>query len=243
MNSKSIHTRFSTLPVLMAAVLSTGCATTFIKQTPDVPGATPAPTLLSAYVVGQIDANKDDDLLGAVVDAAQNSKLEEFGNQAYGKVAAQLAERGFVVELDAARARSLDAIQIDSNAALSALAGAWKHPETSGWDAARVSRDLTAGLDRKAAVEKLYEEGKQKYFAFVKIGFIDQSSWFGIWAEPELRVHSAVVSSDGKLVMESQGVGKGNGSLFFANRSAENMLVALDNALEAMKQVKVEELK
>lgn len=243
MNSKPLAARFSTLPVLMAAVLSTGCATTFVKQTTNVPEAGSAPTLLSAYVVGQIDANQDDDLLGAMVDAAQNAALEEFGNKAYGKVAAQLAERGFVVELDAPRARSLDAVQIDGGAALAALAGVWKHPETSGWNANRVSRDISAGMDRESVVKKLYEEGKQKYFAFVHIGLIDEASWFGLWAVPELRVHSAVISSEGKLVMESQGVGKGNGALFFANRSPDNLLVALDNAIDAMTKVKVEELK
>jgi hypothetical protein len=98
-------------------------------------------------------------------------------------------------------------------------------------------------MDRKTVAEKLYEEGKQKYFAFVTIGVIDEASWFGLWAVPELRVHSAVVSSDGKLVMESQGIGKGNGSLFFADRSPDNLLVALDNAVDAMKKVEVEELK
>ena len=242
MNLAIGHARNATLPLLLAATLSTGCATTFIKQVPNTPESAATPTLLSGYTVTKVvQSDGETNLLDSVVDATQNAQLEEFGQKAYAKLAEQMAERGFVLELEATRARSLDVIQVDGGAALAAATGYWKHPETSSWGANRVAGVLSE-LDRKSASEKLYEEGKQKYFAFVDISISDRGSWL-VMKSPEIRVQSAVVSADGKLVMHSQGVGMGKGAFFFADRSPTNLLLAMEEAFAAMKKVEVEELK
>ena len=241
MNLAIGHARNATLPLLLAATLSTGCATTFIKQVPNTPESAATPTLLSGYTVQKVAEGKEAGLIDSVVDASQNAQLEEFGQKAYAKLAEQMAERGFVLELEATRARSLDVIQVDGGAALAAATGYWKHPETSSWGANRVAGVLSE-LDRKSASEKLYEEGKQKYFAFVDISITDRGSWL-VMQSPEIRVQSAVVSADGKLVMHSQGVGMGKGAFFFADRSPTNLLLAMEEAFAAMKKVEVEELK
>ena len=241
MNLAIGHARNATLPLLLAATLSTGCATTFIKQVPNTPESAATPTLLSGYTVQKVAEGKEAGLIDSVVDASQNAQLEEFGQKAYAKLAEQMAERGFVLELEATRARSLDVIQVDGGAALAAATGYWKHPETSGWGAHKVAGVLT-DLNRKSASEKLYEEGKQKYFAFVDISITDRGSWL-VMQSPEIRVQSAVVSADGKLVMHSQGVGMGKGAFFYADRSPTNLLLAMEEAFAAMKKVEVEELK
>ena len=124
MNLAIGHARNATLPLLLAATLSTGCATTFIKQVPNTPESAATPTLLSGYTVQKVaQSNEETNLLDSVVDATQNAQLEEFGQKAYAKLAEQMAERGFVLELEATRARSLDVIQVDGGAALAAGGG------------------------------------------------------------------------------------------------------------------------
>lgn len=242
MTANLIRSRFSALPLLLAATLSTGCATTYIKQTANVPESGSAPTLLASYTVKK-QQQGEGSVLDAAVDAAQNAQLEEFGNQAFKTVAERLAKRGFVLELEAPRARAIDVIQIDGGAALAAMTGFWKHPETSGVQTIELTNLIAGGANRKHFAGKLYEDGKQKYFAFVGVNVLDQESFFGLWKSPEIRVHSVVISAEGQLVMESQGIGVGNGSLFFADRSPKNLLVAMEGAVAALEKAKVEELK
>lgn len=225
---------FGLLPLIL--LLSTACATTWIKRKPNTPSSKPAQTLL----VGSVVKTDIEDV--NLLDLAQNAQIEKFGSASSKKLTGVMADQGFTLVTDKLRSRQLDSATFTSGKVATALTGYWQHPEAS-----RVSPQLLRGelgdFSEKMA-ERLGQDGSEQYYASTEVT-IKQSTGFGVggiklWAYPTVVVEMVVVDGKGRRVFDARGTGSGDGSPFVPNRSAGNLSKALDQALEEMLAVEAQ---
>lgn len=224
------------LMVLSVALVFTGCIKPHLRHNASQPDPKPSNALVSGMTVRFDDGSQDKSLLDAAVDAAQNSKLEEFGKQATELLGAKLAEHGYNVTFDGPRSSKLDAIQLASSSTTAALTGLWRHPESSHWSPAQVEGLLTNPAD---VVGKIKVDGQKEYFAFAEVVIRDTGMFM---KEPFVVVRTSVFDAAGVKVLDLQGIGSGESSFMFADRSPKNLEVALQRGFESLKTVQVEPL-
>ena len=89
--------------VTLALVVSTGCLSPWLKRAADAPDPKPSNALVAGLVVRFDAGSQERSLVGAALDAAQNSQLETFGKRATEMLAQKLAEHGYTTTYDGAR--------------------------------------------------------------------------------------------------------------------------------------------
>src|SRR5436305_1067026 len=89
----------------IVALALSACAAPYLKTAANQPDPKPSPALVAGLNVRFDNAGQDKGLIGAAVDAAQNSQLDEFGKKATDMLAAALADRGYTPAYDAPRSQ------------------------------------------------------------------------------------------------------------------------------------------
>lgn len=231
----SLRRAVSPIALVCLSLALTGCMSPWLKRAPNTPDPKPAQVLLAGFSVRFADSGEKS-LLDAAVDAAQNAKLAEFGQQATALLTASLAEHGYTVAFDGPRSSRLDAIQLSSSSSTAALTGLWRHPDSS-----HQSPDTVDGLLVKPAdvLSKIKVDGQKEFFAFAEVVIRDNGMFM---KEPYVVVRTSVFDQDGKEVLDLQGLGAGESSFMFADRSPQNLKIALQRGFESLKTVEVQSL-
>lgn len=220
---------------LLIAVAASGCISPYLKRDSKMPEPKPAPALVAGMSV-QFESAAEKSAIDAAVDMAQNAGLEEFGKVAAELSAASLAQHGYNATYDGPRSSKLDLIQLSSNSTAAALTGHWRHPESS-----HQGPDTVEGIlvNTSEIMGKLKVEGQSEFFAFTKVSIRDNGIFM---KEPYVVVRTKVFDAAGKKVLELQGVGAGDSSFMFADRSPANLKVALERGFESLKTVQEQPL-
>jgi hypothetical protein len=232
-----MHALRRTLPLVVVLALgASGCFTPYLKRAADAPDPKPSEALVGGFMVRFQDSGQNRDLLAAAVNAAQNAGLAEFGQKATTLHAEALAQWGYTVKYDGARATKLDLLQIESGAATSALTGTWRHPEASSWGPQMVESLFVKPVD---IVGKLKDDAQKEYFVFTEITIQERGF---VLKEPAVFVRTAIFDAGGRKVLDLAAVGAGNSSFLLADRSPPNLERALDAAFKGLAAVKEETL-
>ena len=237
--------------VLVCVVVLAGCYKPYIRRSEDAPAAdADAPTLMGALVVDLNRVNSVNESGQGLMDLMNNATLDTFGQEIGPVLSDELKNQGFAVTTDRSTAAILDEFAFTKdNAALTTLTGHWVDPSGSNVDADRFRALI--GAEGQAAqiggkLSRLEGAKDKQFFAFTKIQNIGTSGcgcggcWF--YSQPMMRVNTIVLNRDGKIVHDSQGVGKGKGGVFFVDRSPASLRVAVDDALAGLKVTPVEPL-
>ena len=237
------------LLLLLISLSSVGCATEWVKRRGGV-GPDPVQATHLASMATGVERYEDETAVQAVVAVAQNEKLERFGLEALPRIQEVLRAEGFALEIDEARAKRLRtglgvAEGLQGNRAATALIGWWAHPETSpmnfayhdrwGDDYGDEARALGAG-----------EEGAPRYFTAVHLAIEEHrgggcgpifSSYY-----PVVVLRVRVIDQAGQPVYEAQVTGEGESQMAATDRSVENLMLALDEALAKLRAMEEEPL-
>jgi hypothetical protein len=233
-------------PLIFA--LATGCATTWLKKSPGSPEPKPSDALLTAMVVqlGRPSSSSSKSVsqavVGLAISAAQNAELAEFGTKATERLTAVLLEQGYALKTDGARTRPLDAVQAANSAVTSAVTGRWSHPDGSMWIPSYIDSLFVKPRDILA---KVVQEGKKEYFSTTEIFIYDSGViWLCglIWQFPVVQFHTVIYDEQSRKVLDMQGYGSGDGSLFIADHSKANLDKALTASFDSIRAVKEEPL-
>jgi hypothetical protein len=209
-------------PIALLAVVAGGCFSPYLKHAANTPDPKPANVLVAGFVV-HFESAGEKSALGAIVDAAQNAGLDDFGKKATPMLAETLAAHGYTATYDAQRAKKLDAVEIASNSGTAALTGQWRHPDASYWTPLMVDSLFVKPAD---IVGKIKTDQKE-FFAFTDVSIADGGMFF---KEPIVIVRTAIYDQDAKKVLDLGGIGEGDSSFFVANRSPANLEAALKKA-------------
>jgi len=224
------------MTVAVAALFATGCMKPYLKVAPNTPDPRPSEALVSGFSVHHDDTHQEKSLLDAAVDAAQNAQLTDFGELATEMLKAALAERGYTATFDGPRTHRLDIIQIASNKTTAVLTGSWRHPDTSHW-----RPDALEGMFMKPmdVIGKIRVDGQKEFFVFADVSIRDYGL---IMKEPYVVVRTSVWDQDGKKVLDLRGIGSGDSSFMWADRSPQNLQLALKRGFESLEAVEEQPL-
>lgn len=234
MNRNMWITRFSFAAMLVLAALQIGCFSPYLRRAAE-PASPPLEALTGGFVVVFEDSGGEKSALDAAVMIAQNASLESFGKSATEQLKPELAKRGFALTFDENRSAQLDMIRLGSDGAVAALTGIWRHPQSSMTRPMNVEGLLVKPADVLAKLSPKSGE----HFAFVEVSIRDQGL---IWVEPGVVLRTVVYDAQGQKVLDLQGVGQGKGSLFFTDRSADNLREGLTRAVASLESVEPEML-
>ena len=124
-----MHMRALLLSVVASVLLSSGCATMWMKQAPNTPDPRPSKAMVAGWTVHFDDPNAEmnggKSLVGAALDALQNSGLDDFGKKATEQLKLALALRGYDMTFDHERSKILDTVELQSSKGAAALTGMW----------------------------------------------------------------------------------------------------------------------
>lgn len=223
--------------VAAVALAASGCARPFLRADSKAPDPKPSNALVAGFTVRFVDTSTENkSVVEAASDIAQNSQLADFGKRAAEMYAQALAQHGYTVMYDRSRATELDAIKLESSSTASALTGVWRHPDASLWTPETVDGLFVHPQD---VIGKVRAADGKEYFAFGEVR-IQNTGWF--FKEPLVVVRASIYDRDAHKVLDLQGVGSGDTQFFIANRSPQNLELALKRGFESLATVKTEEL-
>lgn len=222
--------------VVVWSLGATGCFSPYLKRDPAAPEPNPSEAMVGGFVVRFQDSGKEKSAVEAVVSAAQNAGLAEFGQKAALLHAQALSRFGYTAKFDGARAKRLDLIQFDSNAITAALTGSWRHPDSSSWGPLMVDTLFVKPVD---VVAKLKDDNQKEYFAFTEIVIVETGLFL---KEPTVMLRTAIFDVSGRKVLDLGAMGAGAANLLFCDRSPKNLEAALDAAFKGLTIVKEEKL-
>lgn len=212
---------------LVVGGLLPGCQRDVVKRDPGL-GEGPFPTLLASFQAEVVRTEGGGGL------ALTGDQLARFGNAALGPVTAAMEKLGFQLELDGDRARALDDLAMfrPSNR-LATLTGIWTHPEASAYR----FDDAAPGSDAAAARALAAADPEHPYFASLTL-YVDEARSLPVSRAPLIRVNVRVVDREGRVPLLARTEGAGRPIAISADRSLENLLLGLDEALLKLTQIK-----
>lgn len=224
--------RFSLLLVITAILLA-GCASTKLEMDKNLSDE-PKDALLTGLTVS-INFGKSSGLVSTINNAVAVSELEEFGLRTQDSVASFLSNKGFDLYTDEAVATRVDLPSLGSTT-LEKLAGFWKHPETSSYTSTYFT-GFAIGFDAKEHIAKVKGDDDAEYFVYSEVRVNKVSSFGSFGNYPMATLNIAVVNSEGEVILEAQAFGKGDKQLFGCDLGADNLSLALNNAITSLENL------
>ncbi len=228
------------------AMLSTGCMKTYVYRSPDLSPDMSLSTLMVHTGVQTEQTREfdlDDGLTGSDIaflasDMAQNRQLDAFGMLLLESSEPFLISQGLDVMVDTGRAKELrkfDWTQFRNNTTV--LSGNWSDPRGN-------VMPLVPGMPLRDNIysslgQTLHEGGAPEGYLYV-VGNVHERGLFRRY--PVLALTFVVHNEQGDELLVAQGVGKGHRRFLISDRSAENLSLALGNALESLTEAEVEAL-
>ncbi|MDP2340628.1 MAG: hypothetical protein Q8O67_06710 [Deltaproteobacteria bacterium] len=214
--------------VALIAVAAGGCLKPWLKRLGTAPEARPTPALITG-MVARFDGP------ASLVDLAQKSGLDEFGRASVDPLRKAMELEGYTLTFDKARATALDGVPFQSEGTVLDFNGQWRHPDASSWAPDMVESPLVAPRELISMLKT--EDGE--HFAFVGLDINDVGN---IFREPIVIARVTVYDAAGVKVLDLRGIGTGNTSFLFADRSPANLRIAFDEAVASLATVTEEPL-
>ncbi|MGA9525793.1 MAG: hypothetical protein WBV82_30320 [Myxococcaceae bacterium] len=227
---------FPLAALFAASVLATGCMSPYLKRAPNTPDPKPSHALVTGFVVRFESFGQEKSGLEIAIDTAQNAQLDRFGQQATKLLTEVLISHGYTASFDGQRTFKLDAVRLASSSATAAITGQWRHPDASHWGPDEVDSLFVKPMH---VIGKLRTDGRKEYFAFIDVAIHDSGFFM---KEPQVIVRLSVFDNGGVEVLDLRGLGYGESQFMFANRSPQNLMLALERGFESLKTVEVQPL-
>ena len=221
------------LLIIIATLFIIGCGP-YLRMSPGIDVSKPHDALLASAMIdgnaGTGDAPTN--IVSAAVTLSNNLDLAPFGKKMVDQVTKYLAQHGFIVKIDAERAKKLDPIKVSDEktvkGVVQAIGGGWSSQDTSYY--AMPSNLYLTDSTRKDIVTKLGVQAPNEAFVFIHAGIRDQSAWV-VMSKPQVEVYIRILNAQGEDIFESRSFGYGGSAFWWADRSPENLAKAVDAAL------------
>ena len=214
------------------------CAKPFLKVKTDAL-VQPSPTLMTSVMLHTVAENEETGLL----DLLDRKDLDEVGYHLISQTTTVLDKQGFQIFVDNEQARKISNIIGDrdmdvAKTAISLAGGLWISKD--GSEIEINNNTILLESYRKSLVQKLDTEKENEHFLFIsaRVRMVPE---YLILTVPRLLLDYVILNEAGLVVFRGRGIGKGNMSLIFPNRSKQSLSLAIDNAILSMEgQIKEE---
>ena len=225
--------------------LGLACVRPFLKVSPTLEKPTDAPTLVTNISIdGNASTRSSDEIgLGDLISQKDNLKLDEAGDILLSQSTGWFRTEGFALYENKEQAQQLDllkgeGIQTAKNVA-QIVAGNWISPASS---MVVINNDMILLKSyRNHVVEKIDSEVEGEFFLFASARVYKATNWF--FVRPRIVLDYVLLSETNAIVMRARGLGFGKSNFWIMDRSPSNLGLAIEEAIESIKQAERKPLK
>lgn len=235
MNWKAMAT---VLVVLMAGMMTTGCASTWVQKDPNWMNKKNVPVLVGHY---KVVSDGGADVIDLAKQVTGGRSFGDVGMDTYKEMKKALESFGFNLKTDKRRAKKLDRIKDfktgndQMDALLSSLTCEWNHPATSNREFHRIMAGTSL---RKKVVNQLKGPNKKEAFLSADLKIEDQDQYL-IFKRYRVVLSIQILDQKGDAIFQAKAEGFTNMTLLHNPWSEKRIQKALASGLSKMQTVEV----
>ena len=214
----------------MFFLLLFACAKPFLKVKTDSL-VVPAPTLMATASINTVDETQGSSLF----DMIQSKDFDDVGYHLTTESIKMLDKQGFQVYLDKEQAEKLSVVKGETadlgKSITTVLGGVWYSKETSTM--LMDNNTILLPPFRTSIVSKLNTEKENEHFVFVSAQ-LSETEHFLFLRNVHLLIDYVILNESGTVVFRARGIGDGESSFLFANKSKNSLKLAIDNAIKSI---------
>ena len=213
------------------------CATPFLKVKSEVSFES-TPTLMTTVFMNTVDERDGSNPF----DMLEREDIDEVGQRMITKSVQMLDKQGFQVYLDKEKTQRFSLITDDVEAIGTSrgfFGGVWYCD-----DASTTVIDNNTIFDEpliSQVISTLDTERENEYFLFISATLTEKENYF-IKRKIHLLIDYVIVNEVGIVVFRARGIGEGEKSFLFADKSKKSLTLAIDNAIRSVEEQAKQEL-